>query len=231
MATAARPAADLVGVVAALKDCLPAPVVPTDPFQMILWENIGYLIDDPRRRELFDAFEATVGLDPVAIADAADAVLLPLAKRGGMRPETRMERWRTIARIVLERCDGDLDRTLRALPLAKARTLLKMFPVIADPGADKILLFSGVAARPSLESNGVRALVRLGFVKEQVSYTASYKAATGVLAAAGGSDRAWLVDAYVLLRELGKTVCKRGEPICAACPLEPICPRLAVRAL
>ena len=34
---------------------------------------------------------------------------------------------------------------LRALPLAKARALLKLYPTIADPGADKILLFAGIA--------------------------------------------------------------------------------------
>ena len=221
----------LIEVVATLKRHLPVAPLPTDPFQMILWENIGYLIDDERRRVLFDAFDAEVGLDPKAIADADDAVLLPLANRGGMRPETRVERWRTIARIVLERCDGDLDRTLRALPLAKARSLLKLFPVIGDPGADKILLLSGIAARPSLESNGLRSLVRLGFLKEQASYTAWYKAAIEVLVSQGRPDRDWLADAHLLLREHGKALCKRGEPICMACPLEPVCPKAPVSAL
>lgn len=221
----------LVEVVATLKRHLTVAPVPTDPFQMILWENIGYLIDDERRRTLFDAFEAAVGLDPNAIAAADDATLLPLAKRGGMRPETRVERWRTIARIIAERCEGDLDATLRALPLPKARALLRMFPVIGDPGADKILLLSGIAARPSLESNGLRSLARLGFFKEQASYTASYKAAIEVLVSQGRPDAAWLTDAHLLLREHGKLICKRGAPICTVCPLEPVCPKAPVSAL
>jgi endonuclease III len=215
----------LIEVVATLKRHLTPAPVPTDPFQMILWENIGYLIDDERRRTLFDAFAETVGLDPKAIVAADDAALFPLAKRGGMRPETRVERWRAIARIIAERCDGDLEATLRALPVPKARTLLKLFPVIGDPGADKVLLFSGIAVRPSLESNGLRALARLGFFKEQASYTASYKAAIEVLSAQGRADGAWLADAHHLLRELGKLTCKRGVPICVACPLEPVCPK------
>ena len=95
----ARPAGEVVGVVAALKRHLTPAPVPTEPFQMILWENIGYLVDDPRRRELYDAFEDAIGLDPAAIAQASDAELMPLAKRGGMRPETRVERWRTLARL------------------------------------------------------------------------------------------------------------------------------------
>lgn len=221
----------VIEVVATLKGGFPVTPVPTDPFQLILWENIGYLIDDTRRRELFDAFAATVGLQPAAIVAADEAVLLPLARRGGMRPETRVERWRGVARIVLERCGGDLAGTLRALLVAKARALLKTFPAIGDPGADKILLLCGLAARPSLESNGLRALARLGAFKEQGSYTASYKAGIEALVATGRSDGAWLADAHLLLRELGKAVCKRGAPICTACPLEPVCPKLAVRAL
>jgi hypothetical protein len=58
----------MIQVVEALKRVLAVPPVPTEPLQMILWENIGYLVDDRRRRDLFDAFEAAVGLDPAAIA-------------------------------------------------------------------------------------------------------------------------------------------------------------------
>jgi endonuclease III len=226
-----RPAGEVVEVVAALKGRLTPAPVPTEPFRMILWENIGYLIDDDRRRELYDAFEQAVGLDPAAIAAAGDAELMPLAKRGGMRPETRVQRWRTIAHIASTQAAGDLDAALRALPLAKARTLLKTFPVIADPGADKILLFAGIAPRPALESNGLRALARLGFFQEQASYDRSYKAAIAVLAQGGCPDGVWLTAAHQLLRELGKTTCKRGEPICAACPVDAMCAHAAVTAL
>ena len=221
----------LIEVVATLKRHLRVAPVPTDPFQLILWENIGYLIDDEKRRTLFDAFAATVGLEPAAIAAADEAVLLPLAKRGGMRPETRVARWRTIARIIAERCGGDLDASLRVLPLAKARALLKAFPVIGDPGADRILLLSGLAARPCLESNGLRSLARLGAFREQGSYTASYKAAIAALVSQGRPDAAWLTDAHLLLREHGKTLCRRGVPLCGACPLEPVCPKAPVEAL
>jgi endonuclease-3 len=222
---------NLVEVVATLKRHLTVAPVPTDPFQMILWENIGYLVDDERRRTLFDAFEAAVGLDPQAIDEADDAVLLPLAQRGGMRPELRVQRWRAIARIIAERCGGDLAGTLRALPVAKARALLKLFPVIGDPGADKVLLLSGITPRPALESNGLRSLARLGFFREQGSYTASYKAGIEVLVAQGRPDGAWLADAHLLLREHGKLICKRGVPLCKVCPLEPVCPKAAVDAL
>ena len=226
-----RPASDLIALLDVLKRMLRVASAPDEPLPMILWENIGYLVDDARRRRLFDAFDAAVGLTPEAIAAASDAVLLPLAHEGGMRPETRVERWRTIARIVLDRCDGDLEAALRSLPPPRARALLKMFPMIGDPGADKVLLFAGIAVRPCLESNGVRALARLGFFGEQASYDRSYKAAVAVLEATGRTDRAWLVDAHERLRALGKTTCKRGAPICAACPLDATCAHAAAGSL
>ena len=203
----------------------------TDPLALIVRENIGYLIDDDRRRALFDEFQARVGLQPDAIADASSEVLLDIARRGGMRPETRVERWRTIARIVQGRCGGDLAGTLRSLPLAQARGLLKRFPAVGDPGADKVLLFCGVAPRPSLESNGVRVLARLGFYEEQRTYPASYRAATDVLTREGLVEREPLVRAYGLLRDHGRALCKRSLPSCLACPLDQVCAHVVVGLL
>jgi endonuclease-3 len=207
-----------------------APAI-TDPLALIIWENIGYLIDDERRQALFEEFQARVGLEADRIKRADNALLLDIAERGGMRPETRVERWRTIARITLEKCDGDLDTALRSRPLAEARRLMKGYPAIGDPGADKILLFADIAARPCLESNGLRALARLGFFAEESSYAASYRAGIDVLRAEGLVSRDQLMDAYMLLREHGRTLCKRSEPICMACPLDLNCAHASVKQL
>lgn len=225
-----RPATDLIADLAALRRTTTLAPVPTEPFQMILWENIGYLVDDERRRRLFDDFADEIGLSPEAIERASDAALLARAKLGGMRPEERVQRWREIARLVRTQADGDLTATLKALPLPKARTLLKAFPVIGDPGADKVLLFAGIAPRPALESNGLRVLVRLGYCAEQKSYDASYKAGIAVLAAAGLADFAELVEAHLLLREHGRTICRRSAPHCIACPLSETCPKAPASA-
>ena len=226
-----EPPGSLKQVIAELARHYPAPAILTDPLELIVWENIGYLIDDERRLELFEEFRARVGFEPGRIALADDAALLMIAKRGGMRPETRVERWRSIARIALEDSGGDLDRTLRALPLGKARALLKRFPVIGDPGADKILLFCGLAPQPSLESNGLRALARLGFFAEQSSYSASYRAAIAVLIEQGEPDRDWLVSAHLALRAHGQALCRRSAPRCLPCPLDPLCAHAKVALL
>ena len=221
--------ASLVEIVAALAERYPIPTLPSDPFQLILWDNIGYLVDDERRRRLFDAFEREVGLDPAASLAADPDLLLRLAKGGGMRPETRVDRWRTIAHIVLE--TADFAATLRALPLAKAQALLKRFPAIAEPGADKILLLSGIAATPALDSNGLRVLARLGIFEEGADYARSYKAAITVLARDGDTTGPWLATAFHVLREHGKALCKRGDPSCLACPLDAICAHVDAGAL
>ncbi len=221
---------DLQAIVAELARRQPPSPVMTDPLHLILWDNIGYLIDDDRRTVLFDEFERRVGLTPQQIEAADGDILLDIASRGGMHPPTRVQRWRDIAHITLVRAQGDLGRAIGALPIAKARGLLKTYPTIGDPGADRILLFSGVAPLPSLDSNGVRALARLGVLVEQRDYAASYRAATQALVRLGQSDRDWLVTAYVTLRDLGKTLCKRAAPNCLACPLDPVCAHAVVGA-
>jgi len=122
------------------------------PFELVMWENACYLLPDTRRLEVFEALRQKVGLNALAIDRASDDVLLPLAKRGGMRPETRVFRWREIARITLTQFDGDLSSIL-ALTYAKAKRALKQFPNIGDPGAEKILLFCGLGDGLPLESN------------------------------------------------------------------------------
>lgn len=201
-----------------------------DALALVLHENVGYLIDDARREELFREFERRVGVDAARISRAPDAVLLDIARRGGMRPELRVERWRRIAEIVLSDCGGDLDVHLGKLPLAKARALLKRFPAIGDPGADKILLFCGLDACPALESNGLRVLVRLGFMKPGTSYAASYRAAT-CLAGAFSRDRDRLIATYTLLRAHGRTLCRRNAPRCMACPLDALCAHAPAKGL
>ena len=222
---------DLRATIAELARVYPAPAILTDPLQQILWDNIGYLIDDDRRAALFEEFHLRVGLTPSDIESADFETLFDIARRGGMRPETRVQRWRDIAALVQTRAGGDLSGALANLNPAKARALLKAFPTIGDPGADRILLFAGRAARPCLESNGVRALARLGFFAEQRDYSTSYRAAVDVLASQGEADRQWLISAYLALRAHGQALCKRAAPLCLACPLDENCGHAVVSAL
>ena len=210
--------------IAALKRHYGAPEAPAakGPFELVMWENACYLLPDERRREVFEALRKQVGLTAPAIHAASDRVLLPLAKRGGMRPETRVLRWREIARITLEQYAGDLSTILK-WPYSAAKSALKEFPTIGDPGAEKILLLCGVAAGLPLESNGLRVLLRLGWGRLQKNYGATYRSVQADLKPELHTSVARLKEAHLLLRTHGKELCKDKAPLCHQCPVAPEC--------
>ena len=209
--------------VARLAPLYPAPEPLRDPLAILVWENVGYLIDEEKRGELFAEFRKRIGLKAAQIANAPMPVLTDIAKRGGMHPQKRAERLKEIGALAIAECDGDLTGRLKSLPLTKARTLLKKFPSVGDPGADRIVLFCGIAAEPAMSSDGLRAMVRLGLSPEHKNYSQTYKAAIDVLRKEGQPDAAWLERAYLVLRAHGRALCKRSAPICEPCPLDRIC--------
>ena len=195
------------------------PCEPRDPFAMILWENAAYLVSDEVRTRVFAELKKRIGIDPVRILAAPARELEQTVREGGMHPQHRAEKLRRCAAISLEFASGDLSTALKTLSLQKARALLKKFPGIGDPGADKILLLCGYAAVPALESNGLRVLARLGFAEEDPSYARAYKLAISVLKAAEPD----LEAAFFLLRAHGRELCRRNEPLCTVCPVSKGC--------
>jgi endonuclease-3 len=171
---------------------------------------------------VFEGLRAQVGLNAEAIWKADREALLMLAKMGGMRPETRVFRWREIARITMSQFDGDLDRILKE-PYATAKKALKQFPNIGDPGAEKILLFCGVHAGLPLEWNGNRVLIRVGYGRAQKSYGAQYRSVQEALDGELPRDSSQLAQAHLLLREHGKSVCRNNRPLCDQCPVAAMC--------
>ena len=107
-------------------------------------------------------------------------------------------------------------------PLESAKKALQSFPGIGVPGAEKILLFSGQQALLAPDSNGLRVLVRLGFVREQKTYARTYAACSTIAKNLPAQPRA-MQEAHLLLRQHGRTLCKRNNPHCSECPLAPSC--------
>jgi endonuclease-3 len=194
----------------------------TDPFEMILLENVAYLVGDEQREEAFDALRNRVGLSPVDLVTAHDEKLLEVARLGGMLPSGRVEKLRRIANIALQEFEGDLQSVLKQ-PLAKAKRALKKFPGIGDPGAEKILLFTRTHLVPAIESNGLRVLLRLGYGEERKSYSATYRAAQEAVKPELKEDFDWLIEAHQLLRRHGLELCRRSQPLCPSCPVNLDC--------
>jgi endonuclease III len=192
------------------------------PFELVLWENACYLLTDERRTEVFEGLREKAGLNAAAIWSAEKAVLLPLARMGGMHPETRVFRWREIARITLDQFAGSLDDILK-LPYAAAKKALQQVPNIGAPGAEKILMLCGMAVALPLESNGLRVLTRVGYGRSGKSYGATYKSVQEGIAAELPRDAALISRAHLLLREHGKNTCRNNAPLCGQCPVEGLC--------
>jgi endonuclease III len=192
--------------------------VPDDPYAIVLYENAGYLVDDDLRDALYRRI-VELAPDARALLAADRAALIAIARDGGMRPAERVERWRAIAELTLAEADGDLPAALRALPLTKARKLLSRYPAIGAPGADRILLFSRIAAVPSVDSRGLRVLERYGVVAAGQPYARAYREACAALASAYAADGSALRRAYLILRAHGTVICRRTAD----------CPRCTVR--
>jgi len=194
----------------------------SDPFGMIVFENISYLVSDERRQKAFAALRERVGLSPPEILMATDETLLEIARLGGMHPVGRMEKLRRIAHIALQEFNGDLDQILKK-PISQAKKSLKRFPGIGDPGAEKILLFSNTYPILALDSNGLRVLLRLGYGEGRKAYSAAYRSAQVAVEKEMKNDFKWLIATHQLLRRHGQELCKSADPHCPECPLKSSC--------
>jgi endonuclease III len=200
----------------------PKPPITTDPFELILLENVAYLVSDDRREQAFKTLRQGAGTKPHEILAASHEDILQATKLGGMHPEQRVSRLKEIALIAMNEFGGKLNQVLK-LPLPKAKQALRKFSSIGEPSAEKILLFTRAYPVLGLESNGLRVLVRLGFGEEKKNYTATYRAVSEAIRDQLKDDYDWLIGTHILLRQHGKELCKTNAPLCEKCPVRKRC--------
>jgi endonuclease III len=215
-------APDLHAVVAHLEAShgTPAPPIAADPFAAVIWENAAYLVNDERRRRVFERLREAVGITPEALLEVPDDQLAKLIDDGGMLPAHRAAKIQKAAAIAAQVGVAELRRQAAAGTGAR---LLRRFPGIGEPGADRIMLLAGGKRTLAPDSNALRVLMRLGFGEEHDDYAAQYRSTAHAVEAQLGDDFGWLVRAHQLLRQHGQAVCKRSAPLCEACPLTRIC--------
>jgi len=192
----------------------------SDPFELVLWENVAYLAARARRREAFETLKGTIGSSPRDILTATPEALERVTSRG-ILAATSAAKLRECARVAAEDLGGDLRAVVQGPP-ERARRALRSFPGIGAPGADKILLFAGRQALLAPESNGLRVLARLGLVREETSYARTYAASRGLEAGLSRDPRS-VQEAHLLLQRHGQTLCRRTAPSCPECPLSASC--------
>jgi endonuclease III len=215
-------------------------VGPNDPYEMILYLNCGYPATDASCSKGFDALKQDVGLSPKEILSAAKSKLVKILRLGGIVPEIRAARLQEVARKVKTEYAGDLQAALKhrlaedkqqiGKGLRAAKKTLQEFPVIGEPSAEKILLFSKLAAVAAVPSAFVEVPARLWSGKAGKNYGADYRAAREILNAALPATFESRQRAYLLLKKHGQQTCKRSKPKCELCPLTNQCAYIQVQA-
>ena len=114
-------------------------------------------------------------------------------------------------------------------PLSTARRTLKQFPGIADPGADRILLFAGIAPIAAVPSNATQVLVRVLDGVEGKNYVANYRRAQQAIEDAVPKKIDARTRAYLLVKHHGQEICKRTKPKCEQCSVSANCAYFARR--
>ncbi len=104
-----------------------------------------------------------IGITPVKLVAAGPKKIEAAIRDGGMQPPHRAAKVFASAQLALDVSKDEWGD----------RKVLKRFPGIADPGADKILLLCGFSDAPALDSNGLRVLERLHVVTAGTSVRGS----------------------------------------------------------
>ena len=196
---------------------------PTDPYEFLLWWHCGYPASEERCSRGWTSLNAQIGSSPDKLLHAPSSTLTRALKPGGMIPELRAGRLKAIAERVQRQFNGDLGSALRRQPLPEVRALLKKFPGIADPGADRIILFGGIAPVAAVPSSCPQVLVRIEVGQPPATYSGSYRQAQQIIDRHVPGTFAARTRAFLLLRQHGQQVCKRSNPQCTRCPVVGSC--------
>jgi endonuclease-3 len=202
-----------------------APEFPADPYLFLVWWTCGYPASDAACLRGWESLSQRVGTGISDVLSASVASLTAALKPGGMLPDQRALRLLEIAERVQKEFGGDLVGALKRMPLEKARVALKKFHSIADAGADRILLFGGVAPLAAVPSNCVRVLLRIARAEgdDPKNFSKSYREASALIASATAEKFDARSRAYLLVKRHGQEVCKLSKPRCGECVVRDSC--------
>jgi endonuclease III len=201
---------------------------PVDPYEFLVWWYCGYPASDAACAKGWEKLHSEVGIQPKMLLRATPRMLSSALRPGGMFPDLRGLQLKEIALRMQDEFGGDLRTGLHG-PLSQARKTLKTFPGIADAGADRILLFAGIAPIAAVPSNCTQVVDRLMRGQESKNYATSYREAQKAIAAEVPETFDARTRAYLLLKRHGQELCKRTKPKCESCPVSPNCAFFRIR--
>jgi endonuclease III len=196
---------------------------PTDPYRFLVWWHSGYPASDERCSRGWQSLSATIGVTPKDLLSATSPALTRALTPGGLVPQLRAARLKEIAARVRQEFDGDLSAALKSLSPTQAHAVLRTFPGIGAPGADRILLFAGISSVAAVPSSCPHVAVRIQSGQEPDSYSETYAEAQQIIAKQVSHEAPARMRAYLLLQYHGRQLCKRANPKCQLCPLTTVC--------
>ena len=198
------------------------PCWPVDPYEFLIWWHCGYPASDERCMRGWSALKTSAGTEPEQILKTSQTRLRQVLKAGGMVPEVRAMRVQQVAERVMKEFGGDLRQGLKG-DLGEARRRLKRFPGIADPGADRALLFGKLKPIAAVPSNCPQVLVRIQLGLERENYGVNYREAQALISAEIPEKFDIRQRAYLLLKRHGESICKTRKPKCSECTISMHC--------
>ena len=199
------------------------PCWPVDPYEFLIWWHCGYPASDTTCAKGWEALQKRIGITPEQLLQAKPTVLTAALRAGGLIPELRTQRVRLIATAVKREFSGDLSRALLKMQPDAIRRALKRLPGIADPGADRIMLFGDLSPIAAVPSNATQVAVRMQLGPTLGTYTKDYSAGQWLIETEVVQTFAARQRAFLLLKIHGQSICKRAAPNCDACPLAAHC--------
>ena len=196
---------------------------PTDPYLFLVWLQCGYPASEANCATGWQSLTTQIGVDAERLLKAEPARLTSALKPGGIVPGLRAMRLKEIAERVLRQYGGDLNEGLIGLSGPQARRALKQFPSIADPGADRILLFAGISPVAAVPSNCPHVLVRIQLGRESENYGKTYREAQQLIEEGLPPTFNSRTRGYLLLKRHGQQLCKSTNPKCDICPVAANC--------
>src|SRR5262249_35904852 len=127
------------------------------------------------------------------------------------------------ARVVTEMGGVGVLRAAMKGNVQDAHKILRRFPSIGEPSADRILLLLHRKKTIAPDSNALRVLHRTDLIGEHATYSQTYRAAESAMERERPRDFPALIATHQLLKVHGQTICSRIKPSCKVCPLDRKC--------
>src|SRR5262249_39572601 len=143
-------------------------------------------------------------LEPQCLVTCKTPALTRVLKAGGLIPDLRAQRIKEIAQRVLDDHGGDVLASLARPRPHQIRKALKRFPGMGDPGAERIMLFAGIAPLAAIPSNATQVVVRLQCGGSLGAYAKDYRQGAVFVESATPATIKSRRRAYLLLKVHGE---------------------------